>query len=180
MNSTKNKKNPKKIIWGISGAGRFLEESVDQIKELSKENKITVLLSKAGDETIKMYKQTDKLQGIDIISGKEQGYSYSFSGDLSLGKYDHLIISPCSANTAAKLAHGIADTLLTNSASQALKSGTKVSVVPTDLGESSKSKTPNGEEVVLKHRKVDQENIEKLKEDGINIFESPEELMKEV
>ena len=180
MSSIKNNSNQQKIIWGISGAGKFLEESVDIVKELSKENKITVLLSKAGEETAKMYNQYNRLDQIDTVSGKDQGESYPFIGDLSLGRYDQFIISPCSANTVAKIAHGISDTLITNSAAQALKSETKVSIVPTDLGESSTSKTPSGEEIKLKHRKVDRENIEKLKESRINVYESPEVMKKEV
>ncbi len=44
-----------RIAWGITGAGHLLQESVNILVELSKKHEVTVLLSKAGEEVLKMY-----------------------------------------------------------------------------------------------------------------------------
>jgi 4-hydroxy-3-polyprenylbenzoate decarboxylase len=45
-------------------------------------------------------------------------------------KYDSMIICPCSASTLAKIAVGVADTLITRAASVCLKEGRKLILVP--------------------------------------------------
>ena len=44
-----------RIAWAITGAGHLLQESVNILVELSKEHEVTVLLSEAGEEVLKMY-----------------------------------------------------------------------------------------------------------------------------
>ncbi len=44
-----------RIAWGITGAGHLLQESVNILVELSKTHEVTVLLSGAGEEVLKMY-----------------------------------------------------------------------------------------------------------------------------
>ncbi len=167
-----------KSIWGITGSGRFLEKSIKSIRKLNNaKNNISILLSLSGEEVIEMYNESKNIEEFEIIKESEQSSSYPFIGGISMGKFDHVIISPCSANTIAKITYGISDSLITNAVSQALKSQIKTSIVPTDIGEKSVSKTPNGEKVRLKHRKVDRKNIEKLRETEINIYENPDQLL---
>jgi len=44
-----------------------------------------------------------------------------------------IIVSPLSANTAAKLAHGISDNFMSNFLAAGLKAGKKIAIVPTDV-----------------------------------------------
>jgi len=43
------------------------------------------------------------------------------AGPLQVGRYHSLLIAPATANTVAKIVHGIADTLLTNAVAQTQK-----------------------------------------------------------
>ena len=81
------------------------------------------------------------------------------------GIYDYIVVSPVTGNTVAKLVNGIADSLVTNCVSQALKGGRTVYLYPTDQWrEDTTTILPDGRKLVLKHRKIDLDNIEKLKE----------------
>jgi len=55
-----------------------------------------------------------------------------YAGPLQLGKYDLFLVSPVSANTIAKIAYGIADTLIPNCIAQAIKGGQTVYIFPSD------------------------------------------------
>lgn len=71
-----------------------------------------------------------------------QGASFPKTGRLLLQRYDALIISPTTSNTAAKLTLGIADTLVTNAAAQAVKGNIPVYIVPVDIQGMIESKMP--------------------------------------
>jgi len=141
-----------KLAWGITGAGHFLRESFNVFTELKikyPEAKITTFISEAADEVIKMYGLSKELRGIscgdyleECIYEKDQGASFPKTGRFLLQKYDALIISPVTSNTAAKLAFGIADTLVTNAAAQAVKGGVPVYIVPVDIEGTIESKMP--------------------------------------
>jgi dihydromethanopterin reductase (acceptor) len=132
-----------KLAWGITGAGHFLRESFDVFKELKKSNpdiKVTTLVSRAGEEVVRMYGLGNDLNFIsngsyleEIFLESKQGASVPKTGRFLLGKYDALIISPATSNTTAKLAYGIADTLITNAVAQAAKGGVPVYIVPVDI-----------------------------------------------
>ena len=101
-----------KIAWGITGAGHLLKESVDVLVQLSKDHKVTVLLSGAGEEVLKMYGLYDVVE--DICGGKyrelvlehEQRASFPMTGRFSLGTYDLLVVSPTTSNTIGKIVNG--------------------------------------------------------------------------
>jgi len=59
----------------------------------------------------------------------------SFSSAVSLANriMKCIIVSPLSANTAAKLAHGISDNFMSNFLAAGLKAGKKIAIVPTDV-----------------------------------------------
>ncbi|HOI40984.1 MAG TPA: dihydromethanopterin reductase (acceptor) [Methanobacterium sp.] len=130
-----------KIAWAFTGAGHMLLESVETLEKIASEekNQITVLLSGAGEEVLKMYGLFDRIKSLtggyyqEMILEKDQMWSYPISGRFSLGRYDLLIVSPTTSNTIAKLVHGIADNLVTNAVAQAGKGKVRTILVPVDL-----------------------------------------------
>jgi dihydromethanopterin reductase (acceptor) len=141
-----------KLAWGITGAGHYLRESFEVFKKLKESNahlKITTYISRAGEEVIRMYGLADELSQIscglyleESFFESQQGASSPKTGRFLLNKYDVLIISPATSNTTAKLAYGIADTLITNAVAQAVKGGVPVFIVPVDIAGSIESKMP--------------------------------------
>jgi len=141
-----------KIAWGITGAGHFLRESFDVLKELKQKNnelKVTTFLSRAAEEVVRMYGLEDELQTIsngeyleELFPESKQGASVPKSGRFLLHKYDCLIITPATSNSVAKIAHGIADTLVTNIVSQAVKGSVPVYIVPVDIEGTIESQMP--------------------------------------
>jgi dihydromethanopterin reductase (acceptor) len=78
----------------------------------------------------------------EIILEREEGYSSPRAGRFMMGKFDLLIIAPATGNTVAKIAHGIADSLVTNAAALSNKAGVPVYILPTDVAEAAKTRTP--------------------------------------
>jgi len=140
------------LAWGITGAGHFLQESFEVFKELKQkkpELKVTTFLSRAGEEVVRMYGLANGLSNIspggyleECFYEREQGASFPKAGRFLLQRYEALIISPATSNTTAKLACGIADTLVTNAAAQAVKGGVPVYIVPVDIAGKIESKMP--------------------------------------
>jgi dihydromethanopterin reductase (acceptor) len=128
-----------KIAWAFTGAGHLLQESVKLLEKTAEKHQVTVLLSGAGEEVLKMYGLFDHVKAVtggyyhELVREKEQMWSYPISGRFSLGRYDLLIVSPTTSNTIAKLVHGIADSLVTNAVAQAGKGRVKTLLVPVDL-----------------------------------------------
>ena len=129
------------VAWAITGAGHFLKESFHAFKDIKtkKRNlKITVFLSKAGEEVVKMYGLFDNIQKLAPGGYLEEIFldssgSSPKAGRLGRGKYHALIVAPATSNTVAKIVHGIADTLVTNAVAQSVKGGVKVYVLPVDI-----------------------------------------------
>jgi dihydromethanopterin reductase (acceptor) len=140
------------IAWGITGAGHFLNESFDIFKNLKKkvkDLKINTFVSRAGEEVIAMYGLRNELSSIscgnyleEIFYESQQGSSFPKTGRFLLQRYDALIVSPVTSNTTAKLAYGIADTLVTNAVAQAVKGNVPVFIVPVDISGTIESKMP--------------------------------------
>ncbi|GAB4307868.1 MAG: dihydromethanopterin reductase (acceptor) [Methanobacteriaceae archaeon] len=128
-----------KIAWGITGAGHLLLESVELLEKLSKEHEVTILLSKAGEEVLKMYGLYERVKILaggyyrELALEKDQESSFPITGRLSMGRYDLLIISPTTSNTIAKIVHGIADSLITNAVAQAGKGKVNTYIIPVDM-----------------------------------------------
>jgi len=128
-----------KICFGITGAGHLLLESVELLEKLTINHDVTVLLSSAGCEVLKMYglfKRVEQITGgyySELVQEKDQKFSYPITGRFSLGKYDLLIVSPATSNTIGKIVNGIADTLITNAVAQAGKGRVKTIIIPVDL-----------------------------------------------
>jgi dihydromethanopterin reductase (acceptor) len=140
------------IAWGITGAGHFLRESFEVFKELKlnkPELKVTTFVSRAAEEVIRMYGLANELSNISCGSyleecfyEREQGASFPKTGRFLLQKYDALVVTPATSNTTAKLAYGIADTLVTNAVAQAVKGDVPVYIVPVDIAGKIESKMP--------------------------------------
>jgi dihydromethanopterin reductase (acceptor) len=129
-----------KIAWGITGAGHLLQYSVETLETLKREDhEISIYLSSAGEEVLKMYglfNRVKKLTGgyyKELVREKDQESSYPMTGRFSLGKYDLLVVSPTTSNTIGKIVNGIADTLVTNAVAQAGKGKVKTCIIPVDL-----------------------------------------------
>ncbi len=128
-----------KIAWGITGAGHLLNESVDLLVELSTEHKVTVLLSGAGEEVLKMYGLFETVKSVtggkyrELIREEDQRDSFPMTGRFSLRTYDMLVVSPTTSNSIGKIVNGIADTLITNAVAQAGKGLVKTYIIPVDL-----------------------------------------------
>jgi len=128
-----------KIGFGITGAGHLLLESVELLEKLKTNHDVTVLLSAAGCEVLKMYGLFERVKRItggyynELVQEKDQKFSYPITGRFSLGKYDFLIVSPATSNTIGKIVNGIADTLITNAVAQAGKGRVKTIIIPVDL-----------------------------------------------
>lgn len=127
------------IAWCITGAGHYLEESFAAMEALAKSHRVTTFLSGSGEEVVKAYGLWGRLKKIspgsymqEIFTHSGQGSSSPSTGRFFLRKYEALIISPATTNTAAKIAHGISDTLVTNAASHAMKCGVQVYLCPVD------------------------------------------------
>lgn len=129
-----------KILWAITGAGHFLAESLNILEKLAlDDNIITITTTKAADEVIQLYGFSEKIENIvslnyenKHIKDEDQEFSYPLSGKLTHQKYDVIIIAPLTANSTAKIVHGIADTLITNIAAQSGKGQIPLIVLPVD------------------------------------------------
>jgi archaeoflavoprotein AfpA len=170
-----------KILWGITGCGDKLEETLSIMEEVQKKYnlEVTVVLSKNGKMVVRMYNLWQKLQDdfkkVLIEIGPNSPFLVS---RLQKGKYAFFIICPATANTTAKIAHGIADSLISNCASQAIKAGNKVYIHPVDqkLGKVT-TVLPDGKKLSLTMRDIDVENAERLKRmDGITVISQPEDI----
>ena len=128
-----------RIGFAFTGAGHLLRESVHLAEKLAKEHEVTVFLSGAAEEVLKMYGLYERIERItggkyrELATDSNQKFSYPITGRLSIGKYDLLIVSPATANTVSKIVYGIADTLVTNAVAQSGKGAVPVYMVPVDI-----------------------------------------------
>ncbi|KPU62906.1 4Fe-4S ferredoxin [Thermococcus sp. EP1] len=165
-----------KIAWGISGAGHLLLESVDVLEHLKDHHELKVFLSSAGEEVARIYGILERIGNFPVVRESKQGHAFPSCGSFNLGKFDVFVISPATSNTVAKIRLGIADSLLSCCASQALKSKVPLIMVPTDSKPVVETKAPNGKVFKIYPRKVDLEHIKALKEEGVIILEHPYEV----
>jgi flavoprotein len=99
-----------------------------------------------------------------------------------MGKWDILIVAPLTANSAAKIAYGIEDTLITNAVAQTCKGKTPVLLLPVDQvpGEI-ETVAPNGMRFKIRTRKIDLENVARLREmEGITVVASLDEITQKI
>jgi archaeoflavoprotein AfpA len=164
-----------KLMWGITGTGYVLQESIDLMKELQDDFKIdiTVILSKEGAAIVKWYKKWLALtEAVRKVKVEKTPNIPFYAGPLQLGNYDMFLVCPVSANSVAKIVYGIADSLITNCVAQAIKGGQTVYIFPSDQDiEPIVTSRPNGSPLVLKIRDIELANIKRLKTmEGISVI----------
>ncbi|MBD3341236.1 MAG: archaeoflavoprotein AfpA [Candidatus Lokiarchaeota archaeon] len=167
--------SPFRIMWGITGTGYLIKESIDLMKDLieSHDVEITVMLSKEGEVVVKWYKQWDYLnEVVEKVRTEKTPNNPFLAGPLQIGKYDMFIVCPVSANSVAKIVYGIADTLVTNCVAQTIKGGIDVHLLPSDQHlEPIVTSKPDGSPLILKIRDIEIENVDRLKKmEGIHVF----------
>ena len=179
----KKQKKKKRVAWGVTGSGdRMLEvfETMKQIKKQYQDDaRITVYLSKAGNQVVNFYGLgKDLKENFDKIRVEINSNMPTLAVQLHSGKIEFLLIAPATANTVAKIATGIADTLLCNATIMAQKSFIPVYILPCDYKEGvTATQLPDGSEMKIQVRKEDVERTKKLAAmDGVFILEKPEEI----
>ncbi|RCV62808.1 flavoprotein [Methanophagales archaeon] len=164
-----------KIAWGITGAGDHMTECVTFMRLLSKKYNLDVHVypSKEGVVVLKYYNLLKEVKDNFSKLSPEKGPNAPFiAGKIALGTYEFFLIAPATANTVAKMAYGIADSLITNSAAQAMKANVPVYIFPVDQKEGEIMTTlPDGRALKLRIRKEDADNVETLRGmRGINVL----------
>jgi archaeoflavoprotein AfpA len=151
-----------------------------EIKEHYKnEVDVRVYLSKAGEQVVRWYKLYDQLkQNFEKVWVEFNSNSPFLAGDLELRKYEFLLIAPSTSNTVAKIAAGISDTMLCNSAIMALKASVPVYIMPSDYKEGTVvTRLPNGTDFTLRVRREDAENTRKLASmEHVFVLEKPQDV----
>lgn len=175
-------KTKMKILWCVTGAGEFLKESLEILSKLGHAD-ITIFVSRAGEEVLRSYKLFRHIKKTWKLF-VEDDFASMPAGKVTLGIYDVVIVSPATANTVAKVANGIADNLVTTAASLAIKSGTKLYMVPTDWVPKKvdipDALTPGGRIVHMNPRKADLRNLKFLEDEGVILLKEPNALLKEL
>jgi len=171
-----------KLLWGLTGSGYLIKESIDLMKELQENHdiKIHVALSKEGATVVKWYRQWLYLKDtIKTIKIEKTPNNPWLAGPLQIGNYDFFIVCPVSANTVGKIAYGIADNLISNCVAQAIKGGMEVHLLPSDQEDLPiKTHRPDGSELILKIRDIEIENVNKLKKmEGIHVIKDFSEII---
>ena len=91
--------------------------------------KVDIYVSKNAVMVLKWYKLWDMLKDeFSEMQTEVNSNSPFLVGKLQTGHYDLFLVAPVTANSTAKIAYGIADTLLTNAVSQGAKAGAHLPV----------------------------------------------------
>ncbi|WXG39660.1 MAG: archaeoflavoprotein AfpA [Candidatus Freyarchaeum deiterrae] len=177
------KKKLKKIAWGITGSGDRLQQTFDVMKKIREDYEdlvdIRVYVSKAGDQVLKYYKLSQDLVEIfDKVWVETNANAPFLAGQMQAGKFEFLLIAPATSNTVAKIAMGLADSLLSNAAIMGLKAFVPIYIMPSDYEEGFVvTKIPDGRDLKLRVRKEDAEHVRMLsKIDGVFVLEKPEDI----
>jgi len=170
-----------RVAWGITGAGDYLVESMQVMENVQRDfgAEITVLLSKDGELVVKWYSLWDELNTTFDKVKSERGPNIPFiAGPLQLGHYAFFFVSPATGNTCAKIAYGIADSLISNCVAQTVKGGTPVYIYPVDQKPGSQlTEGPNGEQITIRTRQIDLDNVDRLRKmEGITVLSHPSEI----
>ncbi len=166
----------KKWAWVLTGSGHFFTETIDLINIL--EN-VDLYISKAAEEVLVMYKKKGMISN-KIKIYRDNSASSASVGKFYQGKYHSCVMAPTSSNTVAKCVCGISDTIATNIFAQSGKCKVPCIFFPCDTAPELKTMAPSGIVDVFP-RKIDLENVEKLKKfEFTEVVISFEELKKTI
>ena len=171
-----------KFVWALTGAGDLLPEIVTVMEEVAaqKEAEITVVLSRAAQQVATWYKLTDRLERLAAKILVEKNANAPFIvGPLQTGHYKFLLVAPVTANTAAKIAHGIADSLISNAVAQINKTAIPAYLLPVDQRPGTAVTTlPDGSLLTLSIRPVDIANVDAIRRmEGITVLAHPKDIL---
>ncbi|ATW28335.1 flavoprotein [Candidatus Formimonas warabiya] len=165
---------PSRIAWGMTGAGHDLASCVELVCTLEQAD---IFLSRAAQEVLAAYRLFGRLKGTKHQLFFDDHASSRPVTRLYTGRYDLVVIAPVTANTIAKMAHGIADNLITNLFAHAGKCQIPTILLPCDGANELTSLTPQGEEVFIHVRQIDRENLARLAGwSGVRIVGDPAQL----
>jgi archaeoflavoprotein AfpA len=178
-----NSETKKKIAWGITGSGDRIVETVEVLKEMQKQYEDTldvrVFVSRAGEQVIKYYKLFNDLEkNFDKVWVEINANSPFLAGQLQVRRYEFLLLAPTTSNTVAKIALGLADSLLSNAAIMAQKAFVPTYIMPCDYKPGIITTIlPDGSEMKLRIRKEDAEHVQRLRQmDDVQVIETPQEI----
>lgn len=149
-----------RLAWAITGSGHYLRESLAILHTL--EN-VDVFLSRAAAEIIQQYGFQQQLNDTGHRVYQDKTASSVPVELFYQGKYHTLVIAPATSNTIAKMAYGFSDSLVTNLYAQAGKTRVQSIVFACDTAPELESEAPREHMVKVYPRKIDLDNIEKLK-----------------
>lgn len=145
-----------RLAWAITGSGHYLRECLDIMHTL---HDVDLFLSKAAAEVLQQY-------GYKHTAGKVYQDKTASSVPVELfyqGHYHSLVIAPVTSNTIAKMVCGISDNLVTNLYAQAGKTLIPSIIFACDTAPELESDAPRDNVVKVYPRKIDLENIAKIK-----------------
>lgn len=146
----------KRLAWAVTGSGHYLRECIAILHKLED---VDLFLSKAAAEILQQYgymHQVGRVFHDKTASAVPVEFFYQ-------GVYHTVVIAPTSSNTVAKMVCGISDNLVTNIFAQAGKCRVPTIVFACDTGPELESDAPRDNVVKVYPRRIDLENMEKLK-----------------
>lgn len=169
-----------RVCWVVTGAGHFLRESAEILEEISGSVPVDLFFTRAAREVVARYGLRERMERAAEKTLTEGDYSAYQSVYFSSGRYRVLVIAPATANTAAKCALGIADSLASTFFAQAGKSSVQTILLPTDTDKEILSVTPSGKNVKVLPRPVDFQRIAELADEdnfpGVSVAHSADHL----
>lgn len=149
-----------RLAWAITGSGHYLRESLAILHTL---DNVDVFLSRAAAEIIQQYGFQQQLNDTGHRIYQDKTASSVPVELFYQGKYHTLVIAPATSNTIAKMAYGFSDSLVTNLYAQAGKTCVQSIVFACDTAPELESEAPRDNVVKVYPRKIDLDNIAKLK-----------------